>query len=75
MATGFLLALVGYLASGLFLHLSYARYFWLVLALGGAAAVVINNVVGDPESRLLGQFRGAAAESTAARSDRSGDAG
>ena len=41
MAAGFMLALVGYLASGLFLHLSYARYFWLVLALAGVAAAVI----------------------------------
>ena len=41
MAAGFMLALVGYLASGLFLHLSYARYYWLVLALAGAAASVI----------------------------------
>jgi putative inorganic carbon (HCO3(-)) transporter len=75
MATGFLLALVGYLASGLFLHLSYARYYWLVLALGGAAAVVINNVVGDPQSRLGGRIRAAAAGSTAAPPDRSEDAG
>jgi O-antigen ligase len=40
MATGFLLALVAYLTTGLFLHLSYARYFWVMLALGGAAAFV-----------------------------------
>ena len=48
-AAGFMLALVGYLASGLFLHLSYARYFWLVLALGGAAATVILQTVPEPE--------------------------
>jgi O-antigen ligase len=48
MATGMLLALVGYLASGLFLHLSYARYFWLVLALGGAAAVLIERAASAP---------------------------
>jgi O-antigen ligase len=41
LAAGFMLALVGYLAAGLFLHLSYARYFWLMLALAGAAAAVI----------------------------------
>jgi O-antigen ligase len=44
MAAGFMLALVGYLASGLFLHLSYARYYWLMLALAGAAATVILEV-------------------------------
>ena len=31
------LALVAYLGTGLFLHLAYMRYFWLLLALGGAA--------------------------------------
>lgn len=40
LATGFLLALVSYLTTGLFLHLSYARYFWLVLALSQAAVEV-----------------------------------
>jgi O-antigen ligase len=38
MATGLMLALVTYMSTGLFLHLSYARYFWLMLALAGAAA-------------------------------------
>jgi len=38
MATGLGLAVVTYMTTGLFLHLSYARYFWLVLAVAGAAA-------------------------------------
>ncbi len=38
MATGLFLAVVTYMTTGLFLHLSYARYFWLVLAVAGAAA-------------------------------------
>lgn len=38
MATGLLLAVVTYMTTGLFLHLSYARYFWLMLAVAGAAA-------------------------------------
>lgn len=41
MATGFMLALLAYMATGIFLHLSYARYFWLVLALAGATASVV----------------------------------
>ncbi len=49
-AAGFMLALVGYLASGLFLHLSYARYYWLILALGGAAAVVILQAMANDEA-------------------------
>ncbi|HET9520809.1 MAG TPA: O-antigen ligase family protein [Candidatus Limnocylindrales bacterium] len=54
MATGFLLALVGYLASGLFLHLSYARYYWLVLALAGAAAVIVGRATAAPEPERRG---------------------
>ena len=37
LATGFWLSIVGYLATGFFLHLSYSRYFWLLMALSGAA--------------------------------------
>jgi O-antigen ligase len=40
LATAYLLALVGYVASGVFLHLAYMRYFYLVLALGGAACTI-----------------------------------
>jgi putative inorganic carbon (HCO3(-)) transporter len=58
MATGFLLAIVAYLASGLFLHLSYARYFWLILALGGAAAVIIGRITtGDERDSEAGSSR------------------
>ncbi|MBC7965500.1 MAG: O-antigen ligase family protein [Fuerstia sp.] len=34
--SGFLLALTGYLAMGIFLHMSYIRYFWLMLAMADA---------------------------------------
>lgn len=37
LASSFLFALLAYLATGAFLHLSYQRYFWVVLALGSAA--------------------------------------
>ena len=40
LVTACFLALVAYLSTGVFLHLAYMRYFWLVLALGGAAALV-----------------------------------
>jgi putative inorganic carbon (HCO3(-)) transporter len=43
MAAAFLLALVAYLSTALFLHLSYVRYFWLMLALAGAAAIVVRS--------------------------------
>jgi hypothetical protein len=38
--TGFLLALIAYLATALFLHLSYVRYFYLLLGMCDAAANV-----------------------------------
>ncbi|MGH7128502.1 MAG: hypothetical protein ACREIV_08020, partial [Planctomycetaceae bacterium] len=40
LATGFLLALVVYLTTGMFLHFSYARYFWILLALADAAVFI-----------------------------------
>jgi putative inorganic carbon (hco3(-)) transporter len=36
-ASSFLFALIAYLASAMFLHLSYQRYFWAVLGLASAA--------------------------------------
>lgn len=41
---GFLLALTGYLSMGLFLHMSYARYFWLMLAMADACTAVIRSL-------------------------------
>lgn len=38
--TGILLAVLMYLTTGLFLHLSYVRYLWLILGLGGVAGVI-----------------------------------
>jgi hypothetical protein len=40
MSAGCFLALTAYLATGLFLHLSYARYFWLMLAIADSVAIV-----------------------------------
>jgi O-antigen ligase len=39
--TALLLGAIAYLATGLFLELAYERYFWLILALGGAAARIV----------------------------------
>jgi O-antigen ligase len=38
LATGFALAIVAYLASGLFLHLAFERYYWLLIGLAAATA-------------------------------------
>jgi O-antigen ligase len=40
LATAYLLAMVCYLSTGVFLHLAYMRYFYLLLALGSAVAHV-----------------------------------
>ena len=44
MATGFMLALISYLTTGLFLSMAYQRYFWLVLALATATVQVADDV-------------------------------
>lgn len=41
LAGGYVLAVAAYLMSGMFLHLAFIRYLWLMLALAGAAAWVI----------------------------------
>ena len=46
LATGLFLALVGYLVSGIALHLSYERYLWFLLAIAGIAAHLA--LKGDP---------------------------
>ena len=48
MATGFMLALVAYMTTGLFLHFAYIRYFWLMLALAGVAARVADDGSAGP---------------------------
>ncbi|HET7743679.1 MAG TPA: O-antigen ligase family protein [Gaiellaceae bacterium] len=39
--TAFMLAIVSYLTTGLFLGFAYERYFWLILALAAAATYVV----------------------------------
>jgi hypothetical protein len=67
-AASFFLSVLAYLYTGVFLHLSYERYFWLLLALAAVAAAVIRDDAGpdleqEAEPRrgprgLLGTFRG-----------------
>jgi O-antigen ligase len=40
LAAGLMLAVVAYMTTGLFLHLAFIRYFWLMMALAGAAIYV-----------------------------------
>lgn len=50
-ASAFVLALAGYLVMGVFLHLSYVRYFWLMLALADACTCVIRTHTGRPRQQ------------------------
>jgi len=43
LALGFFVAIWGYLVSAVFLHLSYQRYYWLLLGLAAAALHVLAN--------------------------------
>ncbi len=52
LATGFILAIATYLATGLFLHFSYVRYFWLMLALASATAYVARRIEGQDLARI-----------------------
>lgn len=47
MATAFFLAVVAYLTTGLFLHLSYERYLWTLLALAASAAYLGSQAAPD----------------------------
>ena len=46
MATAYMLALITYMATGLFLHMSYIRFFYLMLALAGAVTYVAKTTEG-----------------------------
>jgi O-antigen ligase len=55
LATTFLFSIVAYLGTALFLHLSYERYYWLLLALASAALHI-----GSEEYRSMGRLNPAA---------------
>jgi putative inorganic carbon (hco3(-)) transporter len=41
LAVGFLLAILSYLGTGMFLHLAYQRYYWLLVGLSAAAVWIL----------------------------------
>lgn len=55
LAASFFLSVLGYLYTGVFLHLSYERYFWILLALAAVATVVIRNDVAADEATTTAQ--------------------
>lgn len=50
-AIGIFLSIISYLANGLFLSLTFERYYWLILAIGGAVVLISN----DQEKQLSSQ--------------------
>lgn len=57
LAAGFVLALVAHLASGLFLHQAFQRYFWLLLALAACAAAITDVRAGPPAADAASERR------------------
>tara|TARA_R110002072_G_scaffold25443_4_gene84999 strand:- start:24 stop:1514 length:1491 start_codon:yes stop_codon:yes gene_type:complete len=59
LATAALLMNLAYLASAVFLHMSYLRYFWFTLALGSATAMVLEkgppDAVRERMAKLIGR--------------------
>jgi putative inorganic carbon (HCO3(-)) transporter len=59
LATGYALALLAYASSGMFLHLSYERFYWIMLALAAALAIVALRPSGpdeEPDQPLVHSF-------------------
>jgi O-antigen ligase len=53
MATGFILAIVTYLTTGIFLSLAYERFFWVMLALAGSTSYLAGiSSQADPDPAL-----------------------
>lgn len=59
LATGYICAIAGYLGSGMFLHMAFIRYLWVLLALAGAAGFIICRLVDDEEAEEADAVRAA----------------
>ena len=53
LAGGFMLSLVAYLTTGIFLHLAMERYLWLIMALGATVVVLGARYVRDADEAAL----------------------
>jgi len=49
LAAGFMLAIVAYLTTGIFLHLAFERYLWVMMALGAAVSLIGSRYAADGE--------------------------
>lgn len=57
LASGFFFALFAYLATGVFLHLSYQRFFWVLLALASAVAWSLRREVKSETAEAAAPWR------------------
>jgi len=49
-ASGFILALLAYLGTGVFLHLAFERYYWFMIALAAAATGILGHALRHTET-------------------------
>ena len=56
-AASFIVAIIAYLLTAIFLHLSYVRYYWLLLALAAAAIRVLNTTEATQASPAFAHTR------------------
>jgi putative inorganic carbon (hco3(-)) transporter len=54
MATAFMLAIVTYMTTGIFLHFAYLRFFWLMMALAGTASYIATTNAPEPLAAKAG---------------------
>lgn len=50
LAVGFLLAILSYLGTGMFLHLAYQRYYWLLVGLSATAVWILGRELEEPST-------------------------
>jgi len=65
LATAFLLSMIAYLGTAMFLHLAYQRYYWFLLALAGAAIRIFRNEPMQEAPEPMAEERSNAARYTA----------
>ncbi len=64
MAASFMFSIIIYMTTGLFLHMSYQRYFWIMLALAGTASYVANTPALDKAKPVKSEITPAWATAT-----------
>jgi O-antigen ligase len=57
LVAGFMLSMIGYLSTSVFLHLAYARYFWFMTALASAACAVVASQLPQSSARSSAQHQ------------------